>query len=147
TIATSGAYTEADPDEVRRVLNWESERMAARLGPCLVFPIFDAQGRPTGRARLKPDRPRQDAKRKRTIKYEAPRRRPPDVYFPPLPALREALADPARPVVILEGEKKSLAGCQDGVACIALTGVWNFGAPRPKGADGSRPPMALRPEL
>ena len=37
-------------------------------------------------------------------------------------------SDSTKPLVITEGEKKSLAACQLGLACIGIAGVWNWRA-------------------
>lgn len=42
------------------------------------------------------------------------------------------LSDPATTLYIAEGEKKALKACQEGLACIAIGGLWNW-----KNKDGS----------
>jgi len=68
-------------------------REIIRLGPCLVYPYFDATGRQTGYHRLKPSSPRtskkKDDKDKKT-KYEGPKDKPNRLYIPP--GTRAALA-------------------------------------------------------
>jgi len=56
------------------------------------------------------------------------------LYIPPTldPKL---LADPTQPLWITEGEKKSLKATQEGLPCLALSGVWSW---RQKLDDGSR---------
>jgi hypothetical protein len=39
---------------------------------------------------------------------------------------REVLSDSAIPLYITEGEKKALKACQEGLACIALSGLWGW---------------------
>lgn len=47
------------------------------------------------------------------------------VYVPSiLPA--SVLADPDVPLVITEGEKKTLKACQEGIRCVGLAGVWSW---------------------
>lgn len=46
------------------------------------------------------------------------------LYLPPLAA--EVLTDPAIPLHWTEGEKKALKACQEGLACGALGGLWNW---------------------
>ena len=36
------------------------------------------------------------------------------------------LTDPSIPLVITEGEKKTLKACQEGLACVGLAGVWSW---------------------
>jgi hypothetical protein len=46
------------------------------------------------------------------------------VYVPP--AARPILQDVAIPLGIVEGEKKVLKACQEGVMCVGLGGLWNW---------------------
>ncbi|MFH0813441.1 MAG: DUF3854 domain-containing protein [Pseudomonadota bacterium] len=39
---------------------------------------------------------------------------------------RAVLNDPAVPLYFTEGEKKALKACQEGLACIGLSGLWNW---------------------
>ncbi|HEX9710121.1 MAG TPA: AAA family ATPase, partial [Candidatus Thermoplasmatota archaeon] len=39
---------------------------------------------------------------------------------------RAALADPRVPLWLTEGEKKALKGCQEGLCCVAVPGVWSW---------------------
>ncbi len=52
----------------------------------------------------------------------------PLLYLPPLCDWRTLASDPIQPLVISEGEKKSLAACQLGLPCIGIAGVWNWRA-------------------
>jgi hypothetical protein len=112
------------------------------MGPCLAFPFLDADGKPVtwlpqgeeGAAtpqpfvRLKPDKPRQrDGK---PVKYESPLKSGNRIYIPP--GVGAILADAAKELVIVEGEKKALAGTQDGFPTIGLCGVWNWTVKRTK---------------
>src|SRR5262249_35671303 len=80
--------------------------------------------------RLKPDTPRR--RLGKAVKYESPLGSGNRVYIPP--GVGAALADPAKEVVLVEGEKKALAGTQDGFPTIGLSGVWNWVVKRPKDA-------------
>src|SRR6516165_2916693 len=63
--------------EVARVLGWKSNTSA--LGPCLLIPFLDREGKPTDFARLKPDTPRATKNGKgqlKPCKYEQPKGRP-----------------------------------------------------------------------
>jgi hypothetical protein len=40
--------------------------------------------------------------------------------------VRPSLSDPTIPITITEGEKKAAKGCQEGVDCIGLSGLWNW---------------------
>ena len=46
------------------------------------------------------------------------------IYVPP--AARRSLQDTAIPLGIVEGEKKALKACQEGVMCVAIGGLWNW---------------------
>ncbi|ODS33673.1 MAG: hypothetical protein SCARUB_01193 [Candidatus Scalindua rubra] len=46
------------------------------------------------------------------------------LYIPP--RARLILNDASIPLDVTEGEKKSLKGCQSGLNCIAITGLWNW---------------------
>ena len=81
TVATNGIYSEADAKMVARLLNWGAAR-ARMLGPVLVYPHFDRDGRPLDHATVKPDRPRDRADKPGKVKYENPRQRPNRLYIP-----------------------------------------------------------------
>src|SRR5262249_23655191 len=49
---------------------------------------------------------------------------------------RPLVADPSVPLLITEGEKKAAKACQEGLACVRLTGVWCWVKARRKGPDG-----------
>src|SRR5439155_13598773 len=67
-IVACGFYSVLAPATVQRLLNWR--RNAGELGDCLAIPFFDAEGKPTGYVRLKPDLPRK-GKDGKSIKYES----------------------------------------------------------------------------
>jgi hypothetical protein len=143
--AAAGLYSEPDPAAVAALLNWTGS--ADALGPCLVFPYLDPDGRPTGYARVKPATPRADKKTPgKVIKYEAPKGRPNRAFVPP--GTRAALADPAARLLLTEGEKKGLAADAAGFPCLALPGVWAWQAKRPRDAAGKGiGPRRLIPDL
>jgi hypothetical protein len=148
TIAASGVYSESDPDRVKELLGgYLSAKSARAMGPCLAFPFLDADGNPMtwlpaeGECeeprpfiRLKPDKPRKrDGK---PVKYESPLGSGNHIYIPP--GVGALLSDPAKELVIVEGEKKALAGTQDGFPTIGLSGVWNWAMKRPKNPTTGR---------
>ena len=61
-------------------------------------------------------------------KYWQPKGSDPLPYFPPLADWTHIASDPTVPLLISEGEKKSLASCQHGLPCIGIAGVWNWRA-------------------
>lgn len=46
------------------------------------------------------------------------------LYYPP--GIEGHIADPSIPLSIVEGEKKSLKGYQEGIVSIGIGGIWNF---------------------
>lgn len=136
TIKISRAYSEFDPAKVAGLLNWDNP--AKSLGSCLVFPFFDIDGEPMHYCRIKPDStPILNGK---SAKYVSPSERPGRVYFPP--QAREAVGGSSQ-LVIVEGEKKSLAADQHGYACIGLVGVWGWIKKR----EDDSAPRELNPDL
>ena len=126
TAAKCGVYVESDNKKNAAMLGWKNART---LGDCLVFPRFDRHGKPTGDIfQIKPSNPLEPKR-----KYESPKGRSTVAYFPPI-------ADFCTPglLVITEGAKKTLAGNQDDVTTIGLSGVWNWGTPRPKNDQGKK---------
>lgn len=143
TIATSGVYSERDPEKVKELLGgYLSDKSTRALGPCLAFPFSGPDGKPMtwgrrdadGRetvipfVRLKPDRPR--LRKGKPVKYESPLGSSNRVYLPP--GVGPLLGDPTKELLIVEGEKKALAVTQHGFSTIGLAGVWNWAVKRPK---------------
>ena len=131
-IVACGFRTDDDPAVVGEMLGWPGS--ANCLGECLEIPYFDRHGKPTGYSRYKPDRPRRNKEDGKPIKYESARGRANRAYFPP--ATRSMLADPTKPLVITEGEKKAARADQDGFHCIGLAGVYGWQKKRHRGAGG-----------
>lgn len=57
-------------------------------------------------------------------KYLAPKGYSNQLYIPP--KVKGVLQDPSIPLYITEGEKKALKACQEGLNCIAISGLWNW---------------------
>jgi hypothetical protein len=143
TIRAAGIYSEKDEDRLAKLLNWSGG--AGTLHDALVFVYRDVDGEPVGYAGLKPDSPRFDRDGK-AIRYEAPKDRSPRAFFPP--TVGRLLRDKVRPVIVTEGEKKSLAGSQAGFACIGLAGVWSWQKKRDRDENGrGQGPRELIPDL
>src|SRR5262249_27589870 len=112
-----------------------------QLGPCLYIPYLDREGEERGFGRLKPDVPLNSDR-----KYEQPKGVPVRPYFPPMSW--PLIDDPAEPLLVTEGEKKSAAGAQKGFACVGLPGVDCWSGPRAKGSNGKPTgKRALHPDL
>lgn len=95
------------PDEVREILGYGIQ------GGGLVIP-YDATY-----SRVRIDNPGPDGKRYRSPKGQANR-----LYVPPI--LAPGVLDDATPLHITEGEFKALKATQEGIACLALPGVWSW---------------------
>jgi hypothetical protein len=78
---------------------------------------------------FKPDQPRRDAKRDKTIKYEHPLKTPTRAFFledPQQPTFwPDRATDSSQPILLVEGAKKAAALLSRGYAAIALPGVFN----------------------
>ena len=102
--------------------------------PGLLLPLWTPDGS-NGHYIYRPDNPRvYENKRsgrlpdgtypQRVIKYEMPKGEGVRLDCPP--TCRPALADPAVPLFITEGQKKADALASRGACAVALLGVWNF---------------------
>ncbi|HUP80862.1 MAG TPA: hypothetical protein VM260_20090, partial [Pirellula sp.] len=78
TIAEAGLYSETNADKIRSIIKC-SKPVAKKLGPCLVIPFYDLDGR-NGYARIRPDIPRVFGNRK--LKYESPKGELNQPYIP-----------------------------------------------------------------
>jgi hypothetical protein len=124
TIAAAGLYTPA-PGDLPKFL---SARLVPKVRQILVFPYegasHDGLWRSEGefvRCKLFP--PIADGEG-HTIRYYQRAGTPPRLYIP-APA-RAFLSDPKAPLFITEGEKKALKANQEGRACVAVGGLWNW---------------------
>jgi hypothetical protein len=97
------------------------------VGPGWVVPYGG-----NGYARVKLDHAGPDGKR-----YRSPKGRGNHLYIPPMLDVF-LLVDAEQPIYLTEGEKKCLRAAQDGLRCIALSGVWSW---RQKGPDGKSVPI------
>jgi AAA domain/Domain of unknown function (DUF3854) len=113
TIGRAGLYS-APPRQIDDLLG------CGCGSPGLVFPYTSLNGTSGAYVRVKLDRAPDPRKR-----YRAPGKQGNHVYVPPLVA-PSTLADPSTPLWLTEGEKKALKACQEGLACIALPGVWSW---------------------
>ncbi|MBI2202991.1 MAG: DUF3854 domain-containing protein [Candidatus Rokubacteria bacterium] len=126
TIAEAGLYTPA-PGDLPQLL---SARLVDQVQHVLVFPYDDRGHGGLWRnddefVRCKLFPPVSDGQG-HTIRYYQRAGTPPRLYIPAL--ARTALADPRVPLLITEGEKKALKANQEGLACVAVGGLWNWQA-------------------
>lgn len=122
TIERAGLYSASGPEA--------SALLGYGVGPGLVFPYeWNGDGQPTY-ARVKLDHAGSDGKR-----YRSPRGSANRLYIPRCVHL-SSLVNVATPLVITEGEKKTLSAVQAGLACVGLAGVWAWRTRRADGASG-----------
>jgi Domain of unknown function (DUF3854)/Protein of unknown function (DUF3631) len=115
TISAAGIQSLAPADFVGVL----GIRLASAITSALLIPYPEADG--FERVKLFPPVATADGG---TIRYFQPVRSAPRLYLPP--RARSALTDPSVLLVLAEGEKKSLAGDQAGLACVGLGGLWNW---------------------
>lgn len=85
--------------------------------------------------RVKLDKPDLQGKR-----YRSPKGRGNHLYMPPATLFDPSILDDVSvPLYIVEGEKKALRGCQEGLPTLALSGVWSW---RERGPDQQSRPIA-----
>jgi hypothetical protein len=138
-IAARGYYTEHDPEELGRLGFDENQQV---LVPALVIPIRDVTGEMVLH-RIRPDDPRPNPyKPGKVNKYEMPTGRQNVLDIPPFTF--EHLQNINYSLWVTEGESKADSLISQGVAAIALFGVWSWkraGLPLP---DFDRIPMIGR---
>ena len=115
TIRQAGIYSCSDRIKLMTLLN----RKAWKYGSAIVFPCFNADGGIV-LCRVKANNPPKDSQGK-PRKYLQPSGQPLRLYVPP--SIFPRLPDATAPLVIAEGEKKTLASTQAGFACVGLCGV------------------------
>jgi len=96
---------------------------AQQRAPGILIPLHGVEGKVIGH-QYRPDNPREDAKRKRPVKYENPTGSSVRVDVPP--RCQANLGNPAVPLWITEGVKKADALASASACAIGLTGVWGF---------------------
>jgi putative DNA primase/helicase len=118
TIRAAGIYSEADKTKLAGIL--DTKRISFKSA-ALIIPYSGIDGA-NGYARVRPDNPRQF--QKKPVKYESPRGRRNQIYFPP--GVAALVADIGQAIIITEGEFKALASTQNGFACVGLVGVFGW---------------------
>lgn len=139
TIVLSGCYS-ATEEEVAAILGFDPKSSG------LVLPYPDLDGGASIFRRVKLDNPFTPRGKKKLAKYLSPKNSQNHLYVPPN-LDREALRDASTTIIITEGEKKALKACQEGLACIALPGVWGFKTFYVFEEDGIKTYGRLLPEL
>lgn len=102
------------------------EQLGPRYEPVLSayrIPYFDVKGERIDFVRLKLFPPVKEADGHEQ-KYWQPFGSRPHLYLPPIVNWQSIASTPTNPIIIAEGEKKSAAGCQLGLAVIGIGGCW-----------------------
>ena len=119
-IITKANIHSVPPDDIQKILG---KYYADRVDSLLAFPYSNG----FCRYKLFPSIKDKDGHK---IKYFQPPGSGVHLYCPP--GIEEEIADPSIPLSLVEGEKKSLKGYQEGIVVVGMGGVWNF---KEKGSD------------
>jgi len=136
----------AVPPEIARARGYVSVDTKARLEalgytvqqrrvPGLLVPLHSADGRCVG-FQYRPDAPR-TTETGRPVKYETPGGQANRLDVPP--GVGPKLGDPNVELWITEGARKADAAAHRGLACVSLTGVWNWRSTNPSGGKVALP--------
>ena len=119
TIRNTGCFS-LDPQDWARVFG---DRIAGHLLSVLAipYPAWHPDDAPFVRYKLFPPVPTDDGHH---MRYFQPPGTPCRLYVPP--RAMAARQDPSAELVIVEGEKKAVAGDQAGLTCVAVGGLWNW---------------------
>jgi putative DNA primase/helicase len=118
--------------EAKSILGWQPKTGRWSAGIAIPYPaVANQNGTPY--VRFRPDFPFSDAN-ERPRKYESPVGTLNRAFFPL--GFWQRISDTSTPILVTEGEFKSLAATAAGFACIGLSGVWNWTAKRPRRATG-----------
>ena len=139
----AGLWSCSSPSDIVRILNWRGpspeRHWTDEYLPALVFPYGMPGEAEPALFRVKPRKPWPRHDKVTEAKYLQPARMRTRLYFPP-----DLLEDEARrrdttlPLVITEGEKKALAACSHGLACVGLSGVSCWSAKAERDGTGRR---------
>ena len=116
-------------DETITLLQVEAVRphdiKLARVTSAYKIPYFDLAGQKNcfERWKLFPPITTPDG---HTRKYHQEAGTAPHLYLPPVCNWQRVASDARVPLLLTEGEKKSAAGCQRGLFCLGIGGVWNW---------------------
>lgn len=125
TLALAELYTEHDPRALARIIE---RTYLVRWGSAIVIPFTLPRAAQAHANRVRPDKPRVEERngKQRPVKYDQSHSAGQLVYFPPRARAGDWCRDTSRTLYWCEGEKKGLALDQLGLACVALTGCWNY---------------------
>lgn len=121
-------------EEIIQTRGYRTETVKTRLGelgfsrnqqlaPSLVIPLY-RPNQTRGGYQIRPDTPRE--KDGKTVKYEFPSGAQACLDVTPLDWVFTAMKDPSIPLLVTEGTKKADSAATQGLACVAVIGVWNW---------------------
>jgi hypothetical protein len=92
------------------------------------IPYFDLSGKRTAysRVRFLENHTGRAFKKGGSFRYSQPFNSSPHLYYPPYLDWKKIAKDPSIPILLTEGEKKAAKACKEGIACIALGGVYGY---------------------
>ena len=92
------------------------------------IPYFNLAGERTAFARVRfiESRYGRAFRKQSSFRYSQPFNSSPHIYYAPYLDWKAIAKDPSWPILITEGEKKAAKACREGIACIALGGVYAF---------------------
>ncbi len=131
-IARARGYVSVDTKARLEALGYTAQQ---RRVPGLLVPLHSAGGRCVG-FQYRPDDPR-STETGRPVKYETPSGQANRLDVPP--GVGPKLGDPNVELWITEGARKADAAAHLGLACVSLTGVWNWRSTNPSGGKVALP--------
>ncbi len=102
--------------------------------PGLLIPLHSSDGKCSG-FQFRPDSPRERSGK--PLKYETPPGQANRLDVPP--GVGPKLGDPAVDLWVTEGARKADAAAAVGLACVSLSGVWNWRTTNPEGGKVALP--------
>ena len=130
-LARQRGYTTVDTKARLIELGFSAAQSAV---PGLLIPLLDVDSNNIG-FQYRPDVPRErDGK---PVKYETPHGQTNRLDVPP--SVGERIRDPAVELWITEGTRKADAAAAVGLACVSLSGVWNWRGKNDKGGKVALP--------
>lgn len=126
TIALAELYTESNARALALLM--ERSNYPRQCGAALVLPFYMPGATEPHTYRIRATNPRTEKRRgkSRVVKYDQAQRPGVLLYFTPRARAGGWYGDAALVCHWTEGEKKALAFDQLGLACVGLTGVWNW---------------------
>jgi hypothetical protein len=119
TISKANIYS-VPPSDIHKILG---RSLAEKVNSLLAFPYLQNGYQQNGFCRYKLFPPIK-GKDGHKMKYFQPAGSGVHLYYPP--GIQDEIPDRSIPLSFVEGEKKSLKGCQEGINSIGMGGIYNF---------------------